>query len=70
MFDRYWAISPISEKPKSLIELLKDEAWLAKFCTYKQLRSVIHQRENHETLQSTKLLIESDTEQNFVTVHY
>lgn len=60
----------MSEKPSSLIDLLQDEAWLEKFCTYKQLRSIIHQRESHGTLNPIKLVIEPDTDQNFITIQY
>ena len=60
----------MSDQPSALTDLLKDEAWLEKFCTYKQLRSIIHQRESHGSLKPIKLVIEPDTEQNFITVFY
>jgi hypothetical protein len=56
------------EEPSSLNKLLSDEAWLRKFCTNKQLRSILHQMESQGDPPPIKLVIESDTEQNFVTV--
>ena len=58
------------EGPFSLTQLLQDESWLEKFCTYKQLKSILHQMKSHSDPKPVKLVIEADAEQNFVTVQY
>ena len=50
------------------MNLLKDGTWLEKFCTYKHLRSILHQMESHRDTTFIELAIEADTEQKFVTV--
>jgi hypothetical protein len=58
------------DRPKNLNQLLMDEDWMKKFCTYKQLRSILHQMKHHTSLQPVKLIIEPDTDQNFITINY
>ena len=60
----------MSEKPKTIVELLEDERWLGAFCTYKQLRSILHRAERHGEQKPVKLEIEEGEGQNFITVHY
>ena len=56
--------------PQRLRLLLEDEEWLDKFSTYKQKRSILHQITEHTSLQPVKLVIETDLEQNFITIEY
>ena len=59
-----------SNEIKDLSQLLKDEDWLIHFTTYKQMRSIIHQMTHHVNLSPVKLVIERDSNQNFITIEY
>jgi hypothetical protein len=60
----------MENKPLRLMQLLKDEDWLDRFSTYKQKRSILHQITEHTSLLPIKLIIETDTAQNFITIEY
>ena len=57
-------------KPLQVNDLLRDNAWLEKFSTYKQQRSILHQVTQHANLHPVKLIIETDSDQNFITIEY
>ena len=57
-------------RPLNLDELLRSEEWLNEFCTYKQLRSIIHRMEHHKERPIKITLEEGDENQNFITIEY